>query len=311
MKPLHSYVPETDFLKDKHQFPSRTFFEDCAVLDVEKGYRVLACRGEGLAVGADFPRLCGIPKEELAFLERALVRTRRVLLNSRRGPILIFAEALAQTGALIAVLPHGKPSSLLRALTLAGQNVISLSPAFANAPASANQDDAEACEHIEEIFFYMDRILCPEAALGIWTRSLLIANFTGCKLDLVSLPVDALAITQADEMRLSLFLFCTFLAMRHESGKVFAISRHPTQKDLPYRYVAGVTQCTPLDPKTRGARDLSQFPFLSLPAFRDFSVSVSQNKIVLEALLPQKSREAHLLHSACDALLYLQIELVA
>ena len=309
MKALHSYVPESEFLKDKHQAPSRVFFEDCAVLDAENGYRVLACRGEGLTLGASFPLVCGIPKDELAFLEGALAHRTRVLLNSRRGPILIFAEPLAHTGALIAVLPHSKPSVLLRALTLVGQDTIALSPAFANAPVSANQEDAEAYEHIEEIFFYMDRILCPDAELGIWTRSLLIANFTGCKLDLVSLPVDALAITQADDMRLSLFLFCTFLAMRHESGKVFAISRHPTQKDRPCRYVAGVTQCTPIKLKKLGMRDLSRFPFLSLPAFGDFSARLSKNKIVLEALLPQKSREAHLLHSTCDALLYLQIEL--
>ena len=309
MKDLHSYIPELSFLQDKHQAPSRLFCEECAVLDAANGYRVLASRTKGLADSSSFFNCYEVFSSELDFLERALTCHSRVLIRGKDHPILIFADLLPYTHALIAIVPQVKASALVRAISLIGQNKVMLSPQIQAERSSAEENTAEACEQAAELFFYMDHILTPSAEIGMWTRTLLIANFAGCKLDRISLPTQTIALSHANEARLALFLLCCFFTLRHTNGTKFAIGNTPISADEPYRYLTGTLHCTEYSTNADRPPIDARFPFLSLSAFECFSARVSNEKLVLEARLPQASNTASLLHSEPTVFCYLCLEL--
>lgn len=310
MGDLHSYIPELSFLQDKHQAPSRLFCEECAVLDAANGYRVLASRTKGLANGGSFFAHYGVGANELDFLERALVSHARVLILGKDHPILIFADLMPHTHALIAVVPEARASTLTRALSLIGQHNVALSPKVQSNRASAEEHATEAFEQAAELFFYMDRILTPSAEIGTWTRTLLIANFAGCKLDRISLSTQRVSLSRTNEARLTLFLLCCFLTLRHTSGTKFAIGNTPISADKPFRYLTGALHCTEYSDRIAPVPSDTRFPFLSLSAFECFSVRVSDEKLVLEARLPTASRTSALLHSKPTVFCYLCLELM-
>jgi hypothetical protein len=84
---------------------------------------------------------------------------------------------------------------------------------------SARYDEA-LCHQLEELFYYLDRILRPSPDSSLWTRCLLISNFVGCRLERVALPVTALSLSAGDDARMTLFLLCSFLTLRQKSGSV-------------------------------------------------------------------------------------------
>lgn len=307
MKSLHSYIPELSMLETKHRDGTRAVHEDCAVVDAASGYRILAGRGEQITPEATLPALCGLTKSDIALLETALCKHHRILLKGKRRTVLIFADMLQETGTLIAILPHAGATAFRRALTLTGHHDLVCIPSFPEP--SATDTDEEVCEQVEELFFYMDRILLRHDGVGIWTRSLLIANFTGCKLENVALPVENPPISAADEARLTVFLFCVFLTLRQKNGQVSAKSVQPLQANEAYSYQVVLTPTDPPRQKRSAKEENTDFPFLSLPAFYDFSARISDGRAILEAILPQSSKLPQMFHSAQDAFLHLRLEL--
>lgn len=309
MKPIRSYLPEIDLLKDKHGVGARILHEDCVVLDVQNGYRVIACRGEGLEIGAHFPSLCGLSDSDMSFWEAALCRHRRVLFNTTRGAALCFSELAENAGVLIVLLLHLSATDFLSALRSAEHNDIAVSPSLLSQPLPSAGYSFETREILDELFFYMDRILANRD-IGIMTRSLLIANFTGCQIDSSPLPVEHPPLSRTDEVRLTAFLFCVFLSLRSKNGNITATGVTHGDSTKAFRYRISVTTASngTSSAKKKAANPL-ELPFLTLPAFCDFSATVSENGIVLHAALPIKQTDTLVLHSAISPRGYLCIEL--
>lgn len=311
MNHVESYIPELQYFQSKHQNGARRIHEDLAVLDAAKDLRVLAGRGRFVRNGEPLATLCGLPREELAFLHRSLPASHCTALLGSCGVVLVFADLLKESGTLLAVLPHADVAETVRSLSYV-EEPIALSPALIAKPVTETNTNEEVCEQIREVFFYVSRILKRNADLGLWTRTLLLANFVGCRTDETSLPTQAIPLTSPELSRLVAFLFCTFLTLRQKDGHVGAWCEFPTVRDLPYSYRVSFEPLP--DRKQTSPVSIANgedFPFLSHPAFRSFSIQSTAEGIVLEAILAQGAPTAlPMLRSEAPALFCLRIALV-
>ncbi|MBR2018913.1 MAG: hypothetical protein IKA05_00775 [Clostridia bacterium] len=312
MKQIESYIPELRYFESKHRSSARPMHEDLALVDVQNGYRVLACRGACMRVGESLPTLCALPQEELAFLEQSLASEKCIALLGDGRVCLVFSSLVQETGLALAVPLHAPASSVCRDLRFQ-DGALLLSPAVAGHSVGATALEDEAWETVREIFFYMHRIFQKDRSPGLWTRSLLIANFVGCRLDGVELPTQELSLANADRARLLALLFGLFLTLRQKDGYLSAACPLPDPAVLPYTYRVSFEPLP--DRKASGsaaAADTEVFAFLSHPSFQNCSVRVAQNKLVIEAVLPQKAaEELPLFHDRKDLCYLLRMELGA
>ena len=244
-------------------------------------------------------------------MEYAMPRANCVALYGGIGAVLLFPVQARNTGLLLAVLPHAAASSVYRALKYMDEPVL-LSPAATNQVAKAS-DDEEVCEHLRELFFYTDRILCRTPRIGLWTQTLLIANFVGCRMDGSNLPTQELSLTDTDHAKLLAFLICLFLTLRQKDGRLHASCSLPHPNTASYTYRASFAPIPDRkDPTIDLAREATSFAFLSHPLFRHCSIRFVDNRLVMEAILPQKAaEEIPLVRDRKEALCILRIELGA
>ena len=98
-------------------------------------------------------------------------------------------------------------------------------------------------------------------------------------MDDVSVPLDAIACSTAEQDRLIAFLLCAFLSLRRQDG---GVSAHADTKEttlLRYRI-------EPIAEKIVVQASKSEFPFLALHSFRNFAVLTDENgTTALEAYL--------------------------
>ena len=312
MKQIESYIPEIRYFEDKHRSTARAVHEDLALVDIQNGYRILACRASRMQAGETFPQCCALPKEELRFLEYALPHSDCVALLGGAGVVLLFPALARETGLLLAVLPHASAASVCRALKHAEEPVL-LSPATEKQTVGESDREEEEAEHLREIFFYTRRILHRDPTVGLWTQSLLIANFVGCRVDGIALPTRELSLASTDRAKLIAFLLCLFLTLRQKDGRLHAVCPLPDPATVPYTYQVSFE---PLPDRKQPAADLTReaaaLTFLSHPIFRGCSIRFVQNRLVVEAVLPQKAEESHpLFRNRKDLYCLLRIELGA
>ena len=221
MKDLSSYVSETLHTQRKRQKPSRVFFEELAVIEPEKGFRILASRGEDLPVGADFFTTCGVLKEDAELLHSFSAKQTGFLLPCKRGCALLFGDLRAETGLFLSVLLSRDAKDVLCALKRMGYDQFAAPQGILpTGELLTSRYDEALVDQLEELFYYLDRILHPAPEASLWTRCLLIANFVGCRLERVALPVTAPSLSERDDARMMLFLLCAFLDLRKRSGRV-------------------------------------------------------------------------------------------
>ena len=283
---LSSYLPEMIFGENKHAIPARICREDFVAVDPSNGYRILAGRGVSIDEGASLPQVWGVAKKEIAYLERELPRHRRVLLSGAHGPILVFADLLDTTGVLFAVRPDASARGLRKSLLFLGIDTVAISPAIAEPDASMPHE--KMLEYVEELFYYMDRIFDAQNrfGIGLWTRTALISNFVGRRLQSTELPVDLPISSRSECERLTAFLICTLLSLRQMDGAIRAV-HDPIDPTLSCR--------VELNPEGWEAkpsvRDHDRFLFLALPAFRDFEVRCEEGRLVLDALIHKLEKD--------------------
>lgn len=217
MSQVRAYVPELLMTEGKDQPHMRVCREECALLDPANKYRVLAGRGIDLKIGEPFAPFAALPASERDFMERALARTNRVLVNGKRGPLLIFGDLLPYSGLLFVVAPHFDERTLRRGLYWTAHAGFTAEIPIFEESLPLQREDEEVCRALEEMFYYLDRIFSDLPTPGLWTRTQLIANFAGCLLDQVQLPPEMPDIPRGERLRLTAFLLCAFFTMRRHS----------------------------------------------------------------------------------------------
>ena len=314
MNLIRNYIPEIENLRDKHAPSARICREECAVLDPADHYRILAWRGKRLLPGVSLFDQLFVTASDIAFLESAIAKHNRILIGGLPAPILIFADLLKNTGLLIALSPHLPTDDFLQTVSLLEELGVAVAPSLKKKKRPAQLQSANARELLSEWFFFMDRILSPSCEIGIHTRSRLIASFTGCQLEIgnAALPMDGLALSQRNTQRLSAFLFCALLALRHKDGTVHAELQKTQNDSLPLGYRIGVSGGPPISSRMRKkqtAATRAELPFLQLPAFQDLNLCITENGLILEAPLLAEARVPAVLRAADHAAdMYLQME---
>jgi len=275
MSQLNSYIPESLFMEGKNTEHARLCSEDCALVDPENQYRVIAARGKEIPIGKAFVPLQHLSDSESEFLLRALCDKKRMVLMGDAGTILIFADWFYATGLLLAVCPRCESHSVCRVLRLLGRGDFAFSPACQSISDEPRRSDAEAYGQLNELLYYLERIFAPSDAVPLWTRTKLIANFAGCRAECNALRAKLPPLLKSDETRLCAFLMCLFLSSR----AIGEVKTGVQERDRTIVYQAEL--CDPY--KTPDACDL--FPFMRLPAFESIALRKSEDGWVLETNL--------------------------
>ena len=295
MKKFRSYVPELTFGEQKQQMPARVCREDFAVIDPTNQYRILTGRGRETHLGQALPKAWKIPKTEIEWLERALFLQRRALLDTPNGPVLIFADVLEPTGMLLAMRPYMDAPTFLRGLRYLGMRGIAVSPTM-DAYGGVTLTE-ESVMQISELFYYMDRILDSDNRfeIGLWTRMHLIANFVGCRLTRVDLPISDPTTSRVERARLTVFWVCALLELRKINGDVCAGGE---EEIACFRCSVELIPIGRLLPIAREHKNILSMP--DLPAFRNFTLRREGGKLILDAFLQDVSKSAGLHSTLAD-----------
>lgn len=307
MDRLNSFVPEYLQMQDKHKNGARLCREDCVIVDAANRYRVLAGRGSGTETGVLLEELYGLPASEMLFLNQALYSHRRVLLCGSRGAVLIFAEHLQSTDLLLAVRSHLAPDTFFYALSFCGFLPSACSEAFSHLSVGAAALNEEACNAVTELFYYMERIFSITAqSLETVTRSLLIANFTGYRLENPDvLPsYRSLSVSDTDTARLTMLLLCIFLILRKQTEE----KRLPEQEASQSCRLCFYSKAEMVFSNQKSTDALK--PLLALPAFHGFAIHETAQGILVQATLQKSDGDLLRVHAAGGENVCLQIQLV-
>lgn len=295
MKDLSSYVPESLHTLQKRQKPCRLFFEDLVVIQPEKSFRILASRGENLPTGADFFNTCGVLASDAALLRSHESRQTRFLLPCEKGCVLLFGDLLSETGLLLGILLAQSTEDVFCALKRMGQDGFVTPPKMSQSKALLSSHyDETLCRHLEELFYYLERILHPTPESSLWTRCLLIANFVGCRLERVALPIETPPLSKGENACMTLFLFCAFLTLRQKSGRVQTEGKLSPKEEEPPNYRCTVTffeeteSLLELENPGESAQALAMdLPlFLQAPCFSALSAIPTEDGLKLETRFP-------------------------
>ncbi len=286
---LNAYVPESLLTDEKQDRARRVCHEDCMIVDPSDNFRILVSRGRTAMQGKRLDKLFAIPSLEMQFLRNALSKNTHVLLmGGDSRALLVFGDLLRASGILLVLSPHADAHAVTRLLHHVGRSDFAISPELSRVSPVPHSGDDEVYEQLTELFFYLDRILSPSPRFGLRTKTHLIANFAGCILDDVAVPLDSLSCPPAESERLIAFLLCSFLSLRTcDHG----VSAKTDEADLPvFRY--RVEPIADSDEKRIASCD---FPFLSLPAFCRFAIlSSNGDNPMLEARLNLSAEDGSL-----------------
>ena len=280
MSQVNSYLPESLFLAGKDQEPVRVCREEVALIELIGNFPIVAARGRGLRVGEPFAPLAELSAAARELLLSTLAANDRVLMAYQGSAVLLFGDLLSSSVLLLAVRVAHKPDSVRRTLALLGKS--EFVPLFfpASSSTTLHERDRAAYQALLELFYYIDRVLGSGEALGLWTKTLTVANFAGCLLDRVALPVESVALLPKEEGRLTAFLLCLFLSLRSELANSQA---QGTYDAVRLHYAVQVCQDSG-DAERTGA-----YRFLELAAFRDISLQKTPQGWVIEADLKRNT----------------------
>lgn len=282
MTKFRNYLPETIFFDRKNGTPSRVFHEQCAFFRASDGFPVVASRGAMFPLGAAFGDLFPELPDPLCLLSGAAAKKPAPVPETRdaeSGTLLLFPDFLPSTGLIFLVRLPDRVRDICR---VAGEK---LSPPPLPLPenrCAGAEKLTSLYERLSEIFFYTERVMCEYQ--GFLSRVLTAARFVGCRISSENLSGLPATLAETDETRLTVFLLCTFLALRRLTGNVNAET-----EDGGGQFVLRLSLTPPTDLPAKRTEPLPDrlFDFLSLPAFRDFEIQVCKNGIFLRAALPK------------------------
>ena len=153
--------------------------------------------------------------------------------------------------------------------------------------ASFSSFDDALLEQLRELFFYLNSF-CYQYPFshGLFTGSLRIAHFVGCRLECDPLPFDEHCLDSKEQTRLAAFLLCVFLTLRRRIDELYAELYADSAPLFRYR-ICAVTRSEDFLCDRSSNETVDVPDFLSLSCFRDFQFSVSDGSIRFDALLFQ------------------------
>lgn len=287
---ISSFVPEKTLLDGKHDFPCRVCHEDCVILDANNDFLPVAYRGTQPNMKENYFSFIGLSASEYSFFRSVLHTHNRILLHSPLGAILVFTEFLGETGLLLVIRPYLSVSpersvpTLLAALHQIGETRFIASSHTAPLDPDRHFLDNIIHEQLSELFFYVDFFCNPEPfAHGIFTTSVRLANFAGCRLECLSLPFDEQSLSSSEQVRLAAFLLCVFLSLRHQADHAHA--EYFSDNVSPLRYHISAFS----DPEhvltSHSLLQMEQLPFLNCACFEAFRLSLSDHSVCFDATL--------------------------
>ncbi|MBE6629055.1 MAG: hypothetical protein E7629_09025 [Ruminococcaceae bacterium] len=289
MKDLSSYVPESLHTQRKRQKPSRVFFEDLAVVEPGRNFRILASRGKALPVGVDFFTACGVLASDAAQVRSHPACETRFLLPCKGGCVLLLGDLSAETGLMVGILLRRTANETLCALKRIGQfDFLTPSGLFSKDAPACSRCDETLCLQLEELFYYLERILRFSPESSLWTKCLLISNLVGCRLERVALPLEAPPLSVGDCARMTMFLICSFLELRQKSGKVLT---EGTEESPNYRCTVSFLEeseslLTP-EEEDSGEKQATKTPlFLEASCFDRLTATLTRAGMQLETRFP-------------------------
>ena len=291
---------------------SRFFHEDCALINVAEQFKVVTERGFHCKIGQTFTSALNLGWEAVRQLRTFHTRYNdTMLLPCEDGTLILFSHLYPTTGMLLAIRIHDTETRVAEAMRRAQHEVLSF-PIFPQ----QDQPKPEATPldmQMEELYFYLNRILAPSQNLSFWTHCLRIANFAGCKLDFVDLPIENVILPHEDYQRLTAFLLCVFMTLRKRTGRVRLMDKDKVDPAIKNVEKVQEDDCqqessqtlslrlvhlsnVPLTERSGFTSDIlsieslnREFSFLNLPVFENFSFFAKNRALVFEAVFRKTS----------------------
>lgn len=298
---INAYVPEEFFLQGKDRMPCPLFQEDLALIDVQNGNRILACRGLFLKVGEKLP----LSNDEQKLLSNALRElpshslgaSPRILLRSGEHALICFTDLFFSCGLLAVLLPHtpiGLISHTLPYLLCEGDL---LSPSLSGI-SKGNGSIEECYASLSEQIRLCEQILRPDVNADFRLHAAHVAQLAGCLASVIPLPVGAFPISEIAAKRWTAFLLGLFLLLRGDSAT-------PTKMELAHAdtHAFHLRVLHTPEAKRKIPLEIKLKEFLSRPCFSDIQLTKADGKLVLQTALTRK--RSLLLHAdpyGCDGM---------
>lgn len=298
-----AYFPESLFLEGKQVPSCRVCREDCILIDAEQDFCPVAFRGSNVIARKNYFSEIGLSASEYSFfLTSYPMRDRILLQTTQNGILLVLGDFLDATGLLLVIRPHLEwshaaiGSTLLATLSFIGENGFAASPEVRSRAPQSCFSDHDLCEQMKELFFYLNSFCNPQPfSVGLFTGSLRIANFAGCKLECVSLPFQEQLTDTAEQIRLATFLLCVFLSLRWQTDCIRTDCAVDVSPFLRYRVCAYPSMERTGMPESTDAA-ASHLPFLSCNCFREYQLSLSDRAVFFHAPLSRMPGQVN----SCD-----------
>ena len=278
---IRAYVPTEIYRDQKEEIACPRFYEDFAILDPLGGYSILAARGLTLKSGGQIH----LPPEEIGFLEQELPRTEILAVRAEEGILLLFSALFSTTGLLPAILPHGNSAAVAYALTCMGADRIRCSPSVASG-ASHGQEAETVYLQLTETLSLCERVLRPDQNQDFRLHCAHIAQLSGCRANVVDLPIGHYPLHAGDYARWTAFLLCVFLSLRGDSalGSHLALE-HADRRAFQIR----LSHQSEHPRKTPVSNTL--YHFLTRPAFSGYFLTSDRDRLVIKAKLRRKTTD--------------------
>ena len=268
-KRIQNYLPEPPGFRDKDQLHTRILPEEIVLLDGET-LSVVTSRNAALARGSGLLDAVALPSDEIAFLKQNLAAKGRVLLCGEGCAVAVFGELNGETGLLAALILRGSDEERLswmgRGVGLYG---LTPSPAAQRQCRIARQASEERSE--PDGLEILSVLLQQSLAISLSARMRRIAALAGIAMEMSSpLPLPQ-ALSVSEQMRLTAFLLCLLMTLRHRDGRMLDRSHHAENTFQGYR-LEWVASPTP-DNKWK-AREMEAVPaFAEIGADTAFSAA--------------------------------------
>ncbi len=278
---IRAYVPNTIFLDQKQEVACPRFYEDFAILAPGQDYSVLASRGLTLKPGCSIQ----LPSSEIDFLEQNLLHEKVIAVASEEGILLVFTDLFSSTGLLPVILPHGELHAVAYAVASLGMSSLRLSPSIL-ALAIPAKDAETIYAQLSETLSLCDRVLTPDPNRDFRLHCAHAAQLSGCRANVVDLPIGRYPLHAGDHARWTAFLLCVFLSLRGDSATGSTLSlEHADRREFQIR----------LSHQSEHQRKVpvtdTLYRFLDLPAFSNYRLANGKGRFVIEAKLRRRTTD--------------------
>ena len=293
---VYSYVPEKAFLKRTDHPSAQIFGDACVLFDPEEEFRVVACRGDGLAAGTRWDRVLALGEDETTFLRECAPQNSLSLIYGNGGAWLILSAFYSTTGLLLGIRPFTNGEAFCQRMAQDRLFAVAMSPAALEAASRGRGADALSLEwsvnvlhEVSDILRHFSRM---ERSFDLADHVCWLARFAGCPVEERS-SIRA-AIPPSLSAKLTVYLLCLFLALQGRGGRLLT-SKAATGASfdaglaLEWSVLGEENARTRVDPAALA--DFPEFDFLFRPCFRPFRLEYTPQGLSLRLpVLPPSYR---------------------